>query len=64
MRSTAATPRHVKRAQTKTATSCIHGRMVDEVRSASGAQTGRLVCKECQAEFLDPNNPNNQKSNS
>jgi ribosomal protein L40E len=27
--------------------------MVDEVRSATGAKTGRLICLECQAELPD-----------
>ena len=53
MEHTAATPRRGKKAQTETATSCTHGRLVEEVRSADGAETGRLICKECQAEFQD-----------
>jgi hypothetical protein len=44
----------VKRARTKTATSCTHSRMVDEVRSPDGAKTGHLICLECQAQFPDP----------
>ena len=56
MQPTATNPGQVKRTQTKTRTSCTHGRMVDQVRSADGAETGRLVCKECQAEFQDPSN--------
>ena len=42
------------RVRTKSALSCTHNRMVDDVRSANGAKTGQLVCKECQAEFPDP----------
>ena len=56
MNPTAANSRQEKRVQTPRATSCTHGRMVDEVRGADGAETGRLVCKECQAEFQDPSN--------
>ncbi|HXV67389.1 MAG TPA: hypothetical protein VD738_00575 [Nitrospira sp.] len=33
---------------------CTHGRVVDEVRDASGIKTGRLICLECHAEFPDP----------
>lgn len=42
------------RVQTKTASPCTHSRMVDEVRTANGIKTGRLICIECQAEFPDP----------
>ena len=45
-----------RRRQTKAASPCTHGRVVDEVLSADGAKTGRLVCKECHAEFQDPSN--------
>lgn len=56
MEPTAANSRQEKKVLTPRATSCTHGRVVDEVRSADGAETGRLVCKECQAEFQDPSN--------
>lgn len=43
-----------RKGHTTTASQCTHSRMVDEVRGANGAKTGRLVCIECRAEFPDP----------
>jgi hypothetical protein len=43
-----------KSVHAKTASSCTHSRMVDDVRGTKGGKTGQLVCKECQAEFPDP----------
>ena len=54
MQSHVANPGQVKIVHTETATSCTHGRMVDDVRSADGAKTGHLICIECQAQFPDP----------
>jgi hypothetical protein len=54
MQPTLTNPPRERRVQTKTASQCAHGRIVDEVRSANGAKTGRLVCIECRAEFPDP----------
>jgi hypothetical protein len=53
MQPTAGNPGQKKRAQTKVASSCTHGRVVDEVRSADGPATGLLICKECLAKFPD-----------
>jgi hypothetical protein len=59
MQPTSTTPTPVASAattkvRTKIAKPCIHMRMVDEVRTANGVKTGRLVCLECLAEFPDP----------
>lgn len=54
MEPTLTVPSQTTRIRTETAQPCIHGRMVDEVRCATGAKTGRLICLECQAEFPDP----------
>jgi hypothetical protein len=54
MRPVLTDPQHEKNVHTKTASSCNHSRMVDDVRGTKGAKTGKLVCKECQAEFPDP----------
>ena len=53
MEPTLTTPSPTTRARTKATRPCTHSRMVDEVRSATGAKTGRLICLECQAELPD-----------
>jgi hypothetical protein len=35
-------------------TPCTHSRLVDDVLTKEGNKTGRLVCVECAAVFLDP----------
>lgn len=49
------------RVRTKTARPCTHSRVVDEVRSAKGDKTGRLICLECKGEFPDPAYKNPQR---
>lgn len=34
--------------------SCVHGRMIDEVRTRGGKRTGKVRCLECQAVIDDP----------
>ncbi|GKS64584.1 hypothetical protein YTPLAS72_18880 [Nitrospira sp.] len=34
--------------------SCVHGRMIDEVRTRGGKRTGKVRCLECQAIIADP----------
>lgn len=48
------TPSQETIVRTKATAPCTHNRLVDEVLSANGAKTGRLLCMECQAEFPDP----------
>ena len=36
---------------------CSHSRVVDDVLSAKGTKTGKLICLECQAVFPDPASP-------
>ena len=52
MQPTLTNPPRERRVQTKTASQCAHGRIVDEVRSANGAKTGCLICIECKLTFL------------
>lgn len=33
---------------------CAHGRLIDEVRTRGGKQTGKVRCLECQAIINDP----------
>ncbi|MGE0643182.1 MAG: hypothetical protein AB7P24_05890 [Nitrospira sp.] len=33
---------------------CVHGRMIDEVRTKGGKRTGKVRCLECQAIIDDP----------
>ncbi|HLZ35204.1 MAG TPA: hypothetical protein VKP13_14415 [Nitrospira sp.] len=33
---------------------CVHGRIVDAVRTSEGIETGHLICLECLAVFPDP----------
>ncbi|MBI3357122.1 MAG: hypothetical protein HY038_10210 [Nitrospirae bacterium] len=49
-----AIPAPTTKVRTKTAKPCTHRRLVDEVRSANGTKTARLICLECLAEFPDP----------
>lgn len=34
--------------------SCVHSRMIDEVRTRGGKRTGKVRCLECQAIIDDP----------
>ena len=34
--------------------SCVHGRLIDEVRTRGGKRTGKVRCLECQAIIDDP----------
>ena len=33
---------------------CVHGRMIDEVRTRGGKRTGKVRCLECQSIIDDP----------
>jgi hypothetical protein len=33
---------------------CVHGRLIDEVRTRGGKRTGKVRCLECQAVIDDP----------
>ncbi|MBK9308217.1 MAG: hypothetical protein IPM58_14320 [Nitrospira sp.] len=33
---------------------CVHGRLIDEVRTRGGKRTGKVRCLECQAIIDDP----------
>ena len=36
-------------------TLCVHGRLIDDVRTISGTPTGKVRCLECGTIFRDPN---------
>lgn len=38
----------------RSAASCAHKRLIDDVRTRSGKGTGKVRCLECRAEFDDP----------
>jgi hypothetical protein len=42
------------RAAIKKTYSCLHRRMIDDVRDDEGRRTGRVRCLECQTIFADP----------
>ena len=35
-------------------TPCVHGRLIDDVRTSSGKRTGKVRCLECGTIFDDP----------
>jgi hypothetical protein len=61
MEPTLTTPIQQTRVPTKTAPSCTHSRLVDEVRNTKGLKTGQLLCMECMTQFPDPTYLTHQK---
>lgn len=51
---TPTSPAQTPTARTGNIQPCTHNRIVDEVRTLSGAKTGQLICIECLAVFPDP----------
>lgn len=40
--------------ETGTGTTCVHGRMIDDILTRGGKRTGKVRCLECGANFDDP----------